>query len=102
MGVVLVDEAGEPIETRTYPSNLAAESLFQQCATQWQRNPMTNALLGLNYAGVEAAARLSGTQLTPSLFSDLQLIERGALGGGLVLPDVDQLGITRVELNDDG
>ena len=35
--------------------------------------------LGLDYAGVEAAARLSGIAVTPTLFAEVQLMEAEAI-----------------------
>ena len=34
---------------------------------------------GLNYPGVESAARLSGIEITPDLFGQLQIMEMTAL-----------------------
>lgn len=103
MGVVLVDESGNPVGGdvfRVYPENTAAARLFYASATQWQRNPMTGELWGLNYAGVEAAARLAGIEATPELFGDLQLIEQGALGVKPEFPELDALNIITVSFDD--
>jgi hypothetical protein len=103
MGVVLVDESGAPVggdDFRVYPENTTAARLFYACGTQWQRNPMTGDLWGLNYAGVESAARLAGIDATPELFGDLQLIEQGALGAKPDYPDLDALNIITVSFDD--
>ncbi|WP_413785658.1 hypothetical protein [Cognatiyoonia sp. IB215182] len=34
---------------------------------------------GLNYSGVDVGLRLAGIDVTPALWRDVQLIERGAL-----------------------
>jgi hypothetical protein len=51
--------------------------LYAAVQTQW-RVGMAGAT-GLDYAGVEAAARLRGTPLDPDTFGALQLCEHAAL-----------------------
>jgi hypothetical protein len=51
--------------------------LYAAVQTQW-RVGMAGAT-GLDYAGVETAARLRGTPLDPDTFDALQLCERAAL-----------------------
>jgi hypothetical protein len=103
MGVVLVDETGTALDKafQVFPGNRAAEQLFRACATQWRRNPMTGALEGLDYSGVETAARLVRITLTPELFEQLQWIEQGAMGARLDDPDLDKLNIIHIECHED-
>lgn len=103
MGVVLVDENGDPIDAglTIYPCNLPAVEWFLACATQWRRKLMDNSLLGLDYPGAEAAARLAGITPTPDLFDDLRHIERGALGAVADMPELDGLNITHVEFDEE-
>ncbi|MEO5341098.1 MAG: DUF1799 domain-containing protein [Magnetococcus sp. MYC-9] len=53
--------------------------LFLLCATQWRHAGMDGMPTGLDYAGVEAAARMAAIPLTPTLFRDLQTMEAAAL-----------------------
>lgn len=103
MGVVLVDENGEPVGTNQFyiwPDNAPAAELFYASYSQWQRNSMTGHLIGLNYPGVESAARMASISITPELFSNLQIIEQGALGITPDYPELADLTITRVEFPD--
>jgi hypothetical protein len=45
-----------------------------RCQTQWIVSGMGHRV-GLSYAGLEAAARLSGADMTPELFDQVQLLE---------------------------
>jgi len=49
--------------------------LFARCQTQWQRNAMNGMPTGLDYVGLEAAARLSGVVITPELFEQIGVLE---------------------------
>lgn len=101
--MVLVDEHGQPVGRdpfSVYPCNKAAADLFFRCATQWRRKPLSDELAGLDYAGVEAAARLAAIEVTPETFEDLQLIEAGALGASASFEELDALQITHVEFSD--
>ena len=104
MGVVLVDGSGKPMRGgfEPYPCNSEAKALFLACSTQWDRSPMTGALLGLPSPRVESTARLAGILITPDLFEDLQLIERGALGAVADFPELEQYPILYVEFGSDG
>ena len=104
MGVVLVDECGKPVRNgfEPYPCNSDAAALFLICSTQWDRSPVTGALLGLPSPRVEATARLAGIDVTPDLFESLQLIERGALGAVADLPELDNIQVLHVGFDDNG
>jgi len=51
---------------------------FVRLQTQWLVGGM-GSRTGLNYPGVESAARLSGLEITPDLFGQLQIMEMTAL-----------------------
>ena len=59
--------------------NWAAVRLFVACATQWRFAGMNGVRTGLDYAGVEAAARMAGIEVTGDLFDRLRIMERTAL-----------------------
>lgn len=58
----------------------SAVELFSASLTQWRRAGMAGIATGLDYPGVEAAARMMGIAVTPRLFRDLQTMEAAALG----------------------
>ena len=105
MGVALVDEDGEPVgqdRFQVHPDNVASNQLFLLCATQWKRSVMTGQLEGLNYDGVESAARMARIEVTPELFNELRLIERGALGMEPDFPELDDLQIINIGFDSNG
>lgn len=51
---------------------------FLVCATQWRRDAM-GGIAGLDYAGAEAAARLSGLRPSPEDFDGLRVMEAEAM-----------------------
>lgn len=57
-----------------YQENLDAIRFFLKLQTQWLVSPMGERV-GLNYASVEAVARVLGISLTPSLFEQVQVME---------------------------
>lgn len=64
-----------------WPVNVKPLRLFALCSTQWrwaggEAGPRR---VGLDYAGVEAAARAAGLRLTPRLFGELRFCEQVAL-----------------------
>jgi hypothetical protein len=74
--------AGEPAdELAVHPDNVTAARLFLAAGTQWRRTAMAGMggaavwREGLDYTGVEAAARLAGLTVTPDDFEALRLIE---------------------------
>ena len=54
---------------------------FTRCSTQWNQvvSPSGAVYTGLNYAGVLPMLQLIHSDNTEKIFSDIQLIERGAL-----------------------
>lgn len=48
--------------------------LFLRVQTQWTIGAM-GTRVGLNYPGVESCARLSGVELSPDLFAQIQILE---------------------------
>lgn len=86
-GFVVTDKH-PPDEWRIYPCNQTAAALFYASGTQWRRDFNGN-LMGLDYPAVESAARMSGIDITPTVFADLRLIEIGALGIRHELPVKD-------------
>jgi hypothetical protein len=61
------------------PENWAAVELFLVAATQW-RLAANGAPYGLDYPGVEQAARWAKVKITPELFADLRIMEQAAIG----------------------
>ena len=53
--------------------------IFSRCGTQWNRNPMSNQRIGLNYDGVLSVANALNFDITPQAFDALQSLERFAL-----------------------
>lgn len=56
-----------------YSENITAVNLFLICETQFQYREWF--ITGFNYAGVEAAIRLSGITCTPDDFHRLRVLE---------------------------
>lgn len=61
------------------PENWPAVRLFAASGTQWRLAGMSGVPTGLDYAGVEAAARMAGIEMTEDLFGRLRVMERAAL-----------------------
>lgn len=59
--------------------NWNAIQLFLSVSTQWVRAGMDGSVVGLNYQSVEFVLKLYKAKKRAEVFSDLQLIERGAL-----------------------
>jgi hypothetical protein len=56
-----------------------AAGLFLALSTQWRTAGLAGALTGLDYGAIRPTADLLGLALTPAHFTDLRLIEAGAL-----------------------
>lgn len=63
-----------------WPDNVPALELFLGAITQMRVNDFSGLPIGLDYAGLEATARLRRTKLTPKLFEDIQTMELAYLG----------------------
>jgi hypothetical protein len=74
-------------EPEILEENVPAIELFLAVQTQWRVG--FSGATGLDYAGVEAAARLRGTALTADTFDRLQVLERAWLAA---LGDVRERG----------
>ena len=61
-----------------YPENWDAVQLFLRVQSQWYFSGLGQRT-GLNYSGVETAARLLGYNLTPDLFDQVQNLELAAI-----------------------
>lgn len=59
--------------------NFDAVRLLMACATQWRRAGMAGVPLGLEYTGVEAAARMMDPPISPVPFEQIQILEEAAL-----------------------
>lgn len=46
---------------------------------RWIAGPSGSVCLGLDYAAARAGLRLAGITMTPALWSDVQIIEAGAV-----------------------
>jgi hypothetical protein len=58
---------------------------FLAVATQWRVVGPGDGTLrrtGLDYAGVRVGLEIAGVEVTPALWSDIQLIEAGAIAAG--------------------
>ncbi|MBF0165192.1 MAG: DUF1799 domain-containing protein [Magnetococcales bacterium] len=66
-------------EFAVWQENADPARLFFACATQWRLAGMDGIPTGLDYAGVEAAARMSGVALTPELFAGVRIMESAAM-----------------------
>ena len=62
------------------PDAWDAVRVFAAVGTQWRRAGMTGVPTGLDYAGVEAAARAVGVAWTGALLDQLRVMEHAALG----------------------
>ena len=62
------------------PDAWDAARVFAAAGTQWRRAGMTGVPTGLDYAGVEAAARAVGVAWTGALLEQLRIMESAALG----------------------
>mgnify|MGYP001413433191 CR=1 FL=1 len=73
-------EAPAPEVCEIWEENWSVLELFCACSTQWRVAPM-GGLIGLDYAGVEAAMRMRRLPEPdwPELLADLQVMEREAL-----------------------
>lgn len=68
------DEPCEPCpEPSIFPENVPAVDFFLSIQTQWRT--ALGGHVGLDYAGVESAARLLGVDLDRNLFAKLQVLE---------------------------
>lgn len=61
-----------------YQENIDAIHFFMRLQTQWVISPMGERV-GLNYAGIESAARIMGNPLTSELFDKVQIMEAATL-----------------------
>lgn len=65
---------------------MAALHAFLAIATQWRVVGPGDGTLrrtGLDYTGAARGLELAGVDVTPALWSDIQLIEAGAIAAGL-------------------
>lgn len=68
----------QPGEIELAPDELTPFELFVALGTQWQYHPM-GGRTGINYAAIRPTADLSGITVTPSVFTDLRVMELAAL-----------------------
>ena len=68
-------------EAGLWPENEAAVLAFLGVASQFRCAPLGDGLhwLGLDYQGARAGWQLAGEEITPDLWTQVQLIEAGAL-----------------------
>ncbi len=74
-----LDDDGDGI----WAQNLPVVTAFLSVSTQWRVLAQADGSLryvGMDYAGVRAGLRQAGLRLTPADWSDLQIVEAGALG----------------------
>lgn len=73
----LADRTPEPF--LLHADNARSWQLFAVSLSQARWGPM-GGFIGLDYPGVEAAARMAGIEVTPEIFADLRLMEAEAVG----------------------
>lgn len=61
------------------PDEVNVVALFLALHTQWRLHAITGAATGLIYEAVPPTASMSGIEMTPPLFADLQTMESAAL-----------------------
>jgi hypothetical protein len=79
---LLGDVAEETDDDGVWPENLPAIAAFIACATQWRVVALadgTTRATGLDYAGCRAALDALDVNVSPDLWSDVQMIEGGAI-----------------------
>jgi Phage related hypothetical protein (DUF1799) len=79
---LLADAEEEADDDGLWPENLPAVGAFIACATQWRVVGLadgTTRATGLDYAGCRAALDALDVTVTPGLWSDVQMIEAGAI-----------------------
>ncbi|MCK9469044.1 MAG: DUF1799 domain-containing protein [Porticoccaceae bacterium] len=80
-----------------FPDNRDAARVFYASGTQW-RYAWDGSRLALDYRGVTAVLEMLGLPVAnPQLFEDLRLIEKGALGATVDIPELKQLHILRID-----
>lgn len=70
---------GECLEPMLLPECEDAVELFCACDTQWVYSGMNGVRTGLDYAGVQAAARMLGVREVRRVFEGVRIIERAVL-----------------------
>lgn len=83
LGIPLDDLGPDPDQgLGVWAENVEAVQAFLDVTTQFTRLAMpdgTFRVTGLNYPGAQAAWAMAGLKITPDLFAQVQMIERGAL-----------------------
>jgi len=83
LGIPLDDIGADPDQDLgVWAENVDAMQAFLDVTTQFTRLAMpdgTFRVSGLNYPGAQAAWQMAGLNITPDLFAQVQMIERGAL-----------------------
>jgi len=83
LGIPLDDiDQGPDQDLGVWDQHVEAVQAFLDVTTQFNRLAMpdgTFRVTGLNYPGAQAAWAMAGVDITPDLFAQVQMIERGAL-----------------------
>jgi hypothetical protein len=82
--LILEEDDHEP-EEGIWEEHVAALHAFLSVATQWRIVAPGDGTLrrtGLDYAGVRVDLENAGVEVTPALWSDIKLIEAGAIAAG--------------------
>lgn len=66
-------DLAEPEDLDIYPENEAPVCLFMAMGTQWREG--MNGRTGLDYAALEAVARITGIELTRDRFDGVRIME---------------------------
>ena len=68
-----------PDDYEIWPENKLALDLFLDASSQWRLAGMSGARVALDYAALEATARMCQVVMTRDLLHDVQAIEHGAV-----------------------
>lgn len=73
---MLADDANDVCEV--WPENRQALEVFLALQTQWRTGAL-GGVLGLDYTALEAVLRMMQVTDQPTMFEDMQIMERAAL-----------------------
>ncbi|MHB1098250.1 MAG: DUF1799 domain-containing protein [Burkholderiales bacterium] len=76
-GSRLIEAAGVNGDFEVLPENVETVRLFLDCSTQWRVSG--GAILGLDYAAVEAVMNMRGTENRNEVFEGIRIMERAVL-----------------------
>jgi len=84
-GLIWQEDEDDGVAEGVWQEHMGAVQAFLAVSTQWRcACPGDGSIrrTGLDYAAARAGLRLAGVKVTPALWSDIQLIEAGAIAAG--------------------